>query len=354
MKTILFSLLALFFAFSSSAQVVEEYGGGKVSENPVMDKIDLKEIGRSIHVASVEEGKVVVRRFYRGKWEEFDQTPIKDIFKLKRLELFAYRATPYVFCQYDDKMTVIRAIDDKWEIVGEETFGEGSVDNTTFSVIGEKPFIVYEDKDYDIIRMFSLYDESWYDFDLMSNEGVKSFKIAANDRGDVFLAVLTDEGMMFKMIDQEVDQMEQWEELSKDYKVENVDRIDDFSFVGNKAYLTYHNEFGPVIITLEDMAKKWEIIEEATDEKVITLGKQHYNLNISEYYFFTSLSDKGMPQFLKNNKKGVWGDVTDLSTKKARAIASDDYRNIIYVAYVDDATQHLMVKKIEKGELESE
>lgn len=348
MKKILFSLMALALAFSGTAQVVEDYGGGKVSDNPVMDKIDLKEIGRSIHVASVEDGNVVVRRYYRNKWSEFDETPIKNVFKLKKLELFAYRATPYLFCQYDDKMTVIRSIDDEWEIVGEETFGEGSVENPVFSVIGEKPFIVYEDKEYEMIRMISLYDESWYDVDLLSNEGVKSYDIAANDRGDLYLAILTSEGMTFKEVDQEIDNVEEWEDLSKKYKIENVKRIDDFSFIENKAYVTYHNEFGPVIITLEDLAKKWEIVEES--EEHITFGPDDYHLNISEYYFFTALSSQGIPQYLKNNKKGVWGDVTDLSKKKARSVASDDYRNVIYVAYVDDATQHLIVKKIEKGE----
>jgi len=85
MKTILFSLLALSFAFSSSAQVVEEYGGGKVSENPVMDKIDLKEIGRSIHVASVEEGKVVVRRFYRGSGKSLIKLQLKTFLSLSAL-----------------------------------------------------------------------------------------------------------------------------------------------------------------------------------------------------------------------------------------------------------------------------
>jgi hypothetical protein len=348
MKKLLFSLMALALAFSGATQVVEDYGGGKVSDNPVMDKIDIKEIGRSIHVASVEAGNVVVRRYYREKWEEFDETPIKNIFKLKKLELFAYRATPYLFCYYDDHMTVIRAIDDKWEFVGEETFGEGSIDNPVFSVIGENPYIVYEDKEYEMIRMISLFDESWYDVDLISNVGIKSYQIAANDRGDLYLAFLNNEGIQFKEVDQEIENVDEWNDLSKMYKLEDAKRIDDFTFVENKAYLTYHNEFGPVIITLEDMAKKWEIVEEA--EEHITFGPSDYNLNVSEYYFFTALSSKGIPQYLKNNKKGVWGDVTDLSKKKARSIASDDYRNVIYVAYVDDATQLLMVKKIEKGE----
>ena len=72
MKKILLALCLGVFLTNVNAQVVAPYGGGVVSENAVMNKIDIKEIGRSIHVATVEEGRVVVRRFYRGVWEEFD------------------------------------------------------------------------------------------------------------------------------------------------------------------------------------------------------------------------------------------------------------------------------------------
>lgn len=347
MKKILFAFLLGFCVLGAQAQIVEQYGGGYVTDNAVMDKIDILEIGRSIHVASVEEGKVVVRRFYRGKWEEFDQTPISGIFKLQSLKLFAYKAVPYLMCQHDGKFSVIRAVADKWEYVGEETFGEGNITSPDFSVIGEKPFIVYEDKDFEVLRMISLLDDSWYDVDLMESAGIKDYHLAENERGDVYFSYLDGAGITIKKVDQMTEDIAAWQDLTKKIKLENIKRIDDFEFVGNKAYLTYHNEFGPVIMTLEDLAKKWEVMEEA--EETITLGAKSYNLNISEYYFFTSLSATGIPQFLKNNKKGVWGDVTDLSKKKARGIASCEYRNIIYVAYVDDASQKLMVKKIEKG-----
>lgn len=355
MKKILVALLACFCLLGAKSQIVEEFGGGFVSDNTVLDKIDVLEVGRSIHVASVEDGKVVVRRYYRNKWEIFDETPIKGIFKLKALKLFNYKAVPYVFCYYDGKMSVIRAIDDKWEFVGEETFGEGNITNPEFSVIGEAPYIIYEDKDYEMIRMFSLLDDSWYDFDVVGTEGVKSYKLADNARGDLFMAVMNAEGIIIKKVDQEVDQFDQWTDLTKRIKLEEAPRIDDFEFIENKAYITYSIGNNPVIMTLEDLEKKWEIVENAEDAEVpFDLGERYYNLNISEYYFYTSLSVQGIPQYLKNNKRGVWGAVTDLSTKKARFIASCEYRNIIYVAYVDDPTGKMMVKKIEKGELEDE
>ena len=103
-------------------------------------------------------------------------------------------------------------------------------------------------------------------------------------------------------------------------------------------------------MSLEDLSKKWETV--AKTEVSIVMGKTDYNLNISEYYFYTSLSAAGIPQYLKNNKKGVWGDVTDLTTKKATVVASCEYRNIIYVAYVESATSRIMIKTIEKGEEE--
>ena len=353
MKKILIAFLMSMSFVQLDAQIVEEYGGGFVTDNAVMDKIDIKEVGRSIHVASVEDGRVVVRRYYRNKWEEFDQTPIDGIFKLTALKLFAYKAVPYVFCYYDGKMSVIRAIDDKWEFVGEKTFGEGSMENTEFSVIGEAPYIIYEDKDYQMIRMVSLLDEtSWYDVDLISSIGVKSYKLAANYRGDLFMAVMNKEGIMFKEVDQLIENVSEWKDLTKRLKLENVSRIDDFEFIENKAYLTYTTATGPIIFSLEDLSKKWEAVE--TSEEVINIGTVDYNLNISEYFFFTALSKTGIPQYLKNNKKGVWGEVTDLSNKKAKTVASCQYKNIIYVAYVDSASSKLMVKKIEKGELDEE
>jgi len=352
MKKIITLLLFNALLLSGNAQVVEIYGDGKVSPNPVMGKIDLKQIGRLIHVASVEEGNVVVRRFYRGKWEQINETPITGIKKLHKIELFAYRATPYLFCHYDDNMTVIRAIDDQWEYVGEEQFGEGIIKNPQFSVIGENPFIVYEDADYDVLRMISLLDDSWYDVDLMSSEGVKSFHLGAKSRGDLFLALLQEDGLSLKKVEQTEDPAT-WEPLTKPYKLDEVSKIDDLDFVENTAYVTYSNEEGaPVIIKLEDLAKKWEELENSED--AIEFGRTDYNLNISEYYYFTSLSDAGIPQFLKNNKRGNWGDVTSLSTKKAKCIASDQYKNVIYVAYVDSASSKLVVKKIEKGLNEEE
>ncbi|NOQ71574.1 MAG: hypothetical protein GQ574_06215 [Crocinitomix sp.] len=353
MKKILFALILSFGFINANSQIVEEYGGGYVSDNTVLDKIDIEEVGRSIHVASVEEGKLRVRRFYRGKWEEFDQTPIEGIFKLKALEIFAYKAVPYVFCYYDDKMSVIRAIDDKWEYVGEKDFGVGSINNPEFSVIGEEAYVIYEDKDYEMIRMFSLLDETWYDVDVMPMEGVKSYKLAANFRGDLFMAVMDAEGIIIKEVDQLIASMDEWNDLTKKIKLEDIARIDDFEFVENKAYITYSTTTGPVIISLEDLSKKWETIEDAADAEVpFELGKADYNLNISEYHFFTSMSSTGIPQYVKNNKRGVWGAVTNLSDKKAKSLASCEYRNIIYAAYVDNATGKLMVKKIEKGELE--
>lgn len=352
MKKILLALLVAFCFFGAKAQIVAEYGGGSTSENAVMDKIDLREVGRSIHVATVEDGKVVVRRFYKSVWEEFDPTPISGIFKLEALKLFPYRAVPYVFCHYDGKMSVIRAIADKWEVVGEKTFGDGNVSNPEFSVIGETPYIVYEDKDYEMIRMISLLDNSWYDVDLMPSAGVQSYKLGANARGDLYLAVLDAEGIMFKEVDQKIEGIANWVELTKKLKLAGTSRIDDFKFIENKAYLTYSNAMGPVIITLEDLSKKWETVVEAKSK--IETGTACYNLNISEYYFFTFMGANGMPQYLKNDKLGAWSDVTNLSDKKAKAIASDQYRNIIYVAYVDNATSKLMVKSIEKGELEKE
>jgi hypothetical protein len=355
MKKILFALVLSFSFINANSQIVEEYGGGYVSDNTVLNKIDIEEVGRSIHVASVEEGKLRVRRFYRGVWEEFDQTPIEGIFKLKALDIFAYKAVPYVFCYYDDKMSVIRAIDDKWEFVGEEVFGTTSMHNPQFSVIGEEPYIIYEDKDYEMVRMFSLLDESWYDVDVLPIEGIKSYKLAANFRGDLYIAVMDAEGIMIKEVDQLIEDVNEWKDLTKKIKLEEVSRIDDFEFIENKAYITYTTATGPVIISLEDLEKKWETIEDASDAEVpFVLGKADYNLNISEYYFYTSLSSAGIPQYVKNNKKGVWGAVTNLSDKKVKALASCEYRNIIYTAYVDNATGKLMVKKIEKGELEGE
>ncbi len=354
MKKILFAFLLSFGFINANSQIVETYGtdNGYVTENSVLDKIDIEEVGRSIHVASVEEGKLHVRRFYRGKWEEFDQTPIDGIFKLKSLEIFAYKAVPYVFCYYDDKMSVIRAIDDKWEFVGEEDFGVGSIHNPEFSVIGEEPYVIYEDKDYEMIRMFSLLDGTWYDVDVMPMEGVKSYKLAANVRGDLYMAVMDASGIIVKEVDQLIEDVNEWKDLTKKIKLEDVARIDDFEFIENKAYITYTTTTGPVIISLEDLGKKWETIEDAADAEVpFELGKADYNLNISEYYFYTSLSSAGIPQYLKNNKRGVWGAVTNLSDKKAKSLASCEYRNIIYVAYVENGTSKLMVKKIEKGEL---
>lgn len=352
MKKILVALLVCFSFINAKSQLVVDYGGGSTSDNSVMDKIDIKEIGRSIHVATVEDGKVVVRRFYKGHWEEFDPTPISGIFKLEALKLFPYRAVPYLFCQYDGKISVIRSIGDKWEFVGSNTYLDGNISNPEFSVIGETPYIVYEDKEYEMIRMVSLLDDSWYDVDLMPSTGIKSYKLGANARGDLYLAVLDAEGITFKEVDQMVEKVADWNDLTKKMKLEGISRIDDFEFVENKAYLTYSNKMGPVIMTLEDLSKKWEEVE-AAKEKIET-GSANYNLNISEYYFFTFLGENGIPQFLKNNKRAVWGDVTNLSDKKAKAIASDEYRNIIYVAYVDNATSKLIVKSIEKGEEEKE
>ena len=353
MKKILFAFVLSFGFINANSQIVEEYGGGYVSDNSVLDKIDIEEVGRSIHTASVEEGKLRVRRFYRGKWEEFDQTPIEGIFKLKALDIFAYKAVPYVFCYYDNNFSVIRAIDDKWEFVGEETFGTESMHNPEFSVIGEEPYILYEDKDYEMIRMFSLLDGTWYDVDVLPSEGIKSYKLAANFRGDLYMAAMDAEGIITKEVDQLIEDVNEWKDLTKKIKLEDVARIDDFEFIENKAYITYSTATGPVIISLEDLAKKWETIEDAADAEVpFELGKKDYNLNISEYYFFTSLSNSGIPQYVKNNKRGVWGAVTNLSDKKAKSLASCEYRNIIYTAYVDNATSKLMVKKIEKGELE--
>lgn len=355
MKKILVALLACFCMLGAKSQIVEEFGGGYVSDNTVLDKIDILEVGRSIHVASVEGGKLVVRRFYRNKWEEFDETPIKGIFKLKALKIFAYKAVPYVFCYYDNKMSVIRSIDDQWEFVGEETFGDGNITNPEFSVIGEAPYVIYEDKDYEMIRMFSLLDESWYDVDVIPMEGVLSYKLAANVRGDLYMAVMDAEGIMIKEVDQLIENVDEWNDLTKKIKLEGTTRIDDFEFVENKAYLTYSIENNPQITVLEDLGKKWETVEKGEDaEAPFDLGERNYNLNISEYYFFTSLSVTGIPQYLKNNKRGVWGAVNNLSDKKARFIASCEYRNIIYVAYVDNATGKMMVKSIEKGEIEEE
>lgn len=351
MKKILLALILSFSFLGANAQIVANYGDGYVSDNSVLDKIDIEEVGRSIHVASVEEGKLRVRRYYREKWEEFDETPIDGIFKLHAIEIFAYKAVPYVFCYYDERMSVIRAINDKWEFVGEKDFGAGSIHNPEFSVIGEEPYVIYEDKDYEVLRMFSLLDNSWYDVDLMPSETVKSYKLAANFRGDLFMAVMDSEGIMIKKVDQMEADINSWSNLTKKIKLDGVSRIDDFEFVENTAYMTYSTATGPVIISLADMEKKWETVEDAADaEAPVSLSATDYNLNISEYYFFTALSDAGIPQYLKNNKSGVWGAVTDVSTKKAKSVASCEYRNIIYVAYVDKGTSKLMVKKIEKGE----
>ena len=355
MKKILFALTLSFSFLNANAQIVEEYGGGYVSDNAVLDKIDIEEVGRSIHVASVEDGKLRVRRYYREKWQEFDETPIDGIFKLKTLDIFAYKAVPYVFCHYDDKMSVIRAIDDKWEFVGEEEFGTTSIKNPVFSVIGEEGYVLYEDEDYEMIRMFSLLDNSWYDVDVVPSEGIKSYKLASNFRGDFYAAIMDAEGIMIREVDQLIEDVNMWKPLTKKIKIEDVERIDDFEFVENKAYLTYSTATGPVITSLEDQEKKWETIEDAADaEAPFVLGKANYNLNISEYYFFTALSDSEMPQYVKNNKRGVWGAVTNISSKRVKSMASCEYRNIIYVGYVDKATSKLMVKKIEKGELESD
>ena len=350
MKKILFVLTASLFLVSAQAQIVAEFEGGYLSENTVANKIDIKEVGRSIHVATVEDGRVVVRRFYRGVWSEFDETPIRGINKLEALKLFAYKAVPYVFCQYDGKMSVIRAIADKWEFVGEEKFGDASVMNPEFDVIGEEPYIVYTDEDYDMLRMVSLLDNSWYDVDLLPSKGIKSYKLASNVMGDLYIAVLDGEGIMFREVEQLIENVSEWPELTKKVKLIGTERIDDFEFIENKAYLTYSTNLGPVIMSLEDLSKKWETV--AKTEVSIVMGKTDYNLNISEYYFYTSLSAAGIPQYLKNNKKGVWGDVTDLTTKKATVVASCEYRNIIYVAYVESATSRIMIKTIEKGEEE--
>ncbi len=352
MKKILFVLTASLFLVSAQAQIVAEFEGGYISENTVANKIDIKEVGRSIHVATVEDGRVVVRRFYKGIWSEFDETPIRGVNKLEALKLFAYKAVPYVFCQYDGKMSVIRAIGDKWEFVGEEKFGDASVLNPEFDVIGEEPYIIYNDKDYDMLRMVSLLDNSWYDVDLMPSKGIKSYKLASNLRGDLYMAVLDGEGIMFKEVEQLIENVSEWPELTKKVKLIGTERIDDFEFIENKAYYTYSTNLGPVIMSLEDLAKKWETVTKA--EVSIVMGKTDYHLNISEYYFYTSLSAAGIPQYLKNNKKGVWGNVTDLSTQKATVVASCEYRNIIYVAYVESATSRIMIKTIEKGEEEEE
>lgn len=349
MKKILLALALCFSYLNANSQLVEQYGGGYVSDNAVLNKIDILEIGRSIHVASIEDGKLVVRRFYRGVWEEFDPTPLTGIDKVEKIQLFAYKAVPYVFCFYDGKFSVLRAIADKWEFVGKETFSDGAMLEPDFSVIGEVPYIIYKDKDYNMLRMVSLMDGKWYDVDLMSSKGLKSCRLAANLRGDLYISILDAEGAIFKKVDQLVDDVANWPELTKKVKIEGAARIDDFEFIENKAYFTYSTNIGPVIMTLEDMSKKWEVVEKA--EVTIVFGKDSYNLNISEYYFFTSLSANGIPQFLKNNKQGAWGKVTDLSTKKATAIASCQYKNVIYVAYVDAPTSKLMVKKIEKGEI---
>jgi hypothetical protein len=165
--------------------------------------------------------------------------------------------------------------------------------------------------------------------------------------------LLNDAGLNFKKVDQMVASMNDWELLTKPFKIDGLTKMDDFEFIENKAYLTYSTTTGPVIMSLEDLSKKWETAEKAEDPAVI-LGKADYNLNISEYYFITSLSASGMPQYVKNNKTGVWGLVKDLSEKKARGIASTEYKNVIYVAYVDDETSKVFVKSIEKGEEEKE
>lgn len=352
MKKITIAFILSICFIHANAQIVEEYGGGYISENTSLNKIDIKEIGRSIHVANVEDGRVVVRRFYKNVWQEFDPTPITGIDKIEDLKLFAYKATPYVFCYHDGKMSVIRSINDKWEFVGEEKFGEGSIVNPEFSVIGEEPYIIYEDKDYEMLRMISLLDNSWYAVDLLPTKGMKSYKLAANLRGDLYMAVLDSEGVMFKEVEQLIENVAEWPELTKKVKLEGIARIDDFEFIENKAYFTYSNAMGPIIMSLEDLSKKWETITKL--DETIVIGKTDYNLNVSEYFFFTSLSAAGIPQYLKNNKSGVWGLVTDISTKKANVMASCEYKNIIYVAYVDAATSRVMVKKIEKGEEEEE
>ncbi len=352
MKKIIIAFTLSLCFISSYAQIIEEYGGGYISENTCLNKIDIKEIGRSIHVASIEEGRVIVRRFYKNEWQEFDQTPLTGINKVESLKLFAYNATPYLFCFADGKMSVIRSIGDKWEFVGEEKFGEGSIVNPEFSVIGEEPYILYEDKDYEMLRLISLLDNSWYDVDLLPFKGVKSYKLAANVRGDLYMAVLDNEGVMFKEVEHLIENVTEWPELTKKVKLEGIERIDDFEFIENKAYFTYSSAMGPVIMSLEDLSKKWETITKL--DEAIVLGKIDYNLNVSEYFFFTSLSTAGIPQYLKNNKSGVWGLVTDIATKKATVMASCEYRNIIYVAYVESSTSRVMVKKIEKGEEESE
>jgi hypothetical protein len=335
-------------SFNIHAQVVEIYGEGNVSEKPAYGQVDIEEVGRLITVASIEESNLVVRHYYRGKWSQIGTTILTGLNKVEKIDLFNYKNVPYVFCFYDGKMSVIRSINDQWEIVGEKTFGEGNINNPQFSVIGAKPFIVYEDEDYEMIRMISLLDDSWYDVDLISTENISSYKLAANLRGDLFLALIKEGSLEVKKVIQ-TSAITEWENLTKPHELEGITALDQFQFVDNNAFVNYRTPQGmPVIISLLDGEKKWETKEELTTSK--DFGNKDMNLNISEYYFFTATNPKtGIPQFLKNNKKGNWGKVTNLSDKKAKCVASCDYNNIIYVAYVDFGSSNLIVKKIEKG-----
>jgi hypothetical protein len=353
MKRIFFLTAITFMASLSYGQLVTNHGGEFISENANSPVVDIQEIGRLITVASVEDGTLVVRRFYRGKWEQIGETGLTGIKKAVKVDLFNYKNTPYVFCFYDGKMSVVRSIADNWEYVGEETFGEGDINNPEFSVIGEKPYILYEDKDYEMIRMISLLDDSWYDVDLIENTIALDYKLGASMRGDLFFAYADGSALRFKKVDQETE-ITEWPSLTKAVKIENINEIFDFEFVENKAYITYPNALGsPVIMTLNDGEDKWETVEEL--EAKVNFGGEDINLVISEYFYFTATnSTSKMPQFLKNNKKGNWGDVTNLSLKKGTCVASTEYLRIIYVAYVEFGTGKLVVKKIEKGEEEDE
>lgn len=348
MRRILFIGLLAGLTLNLNAQVVAIYGEGDVSESAVYGKVDIEEVGRLITVASVEEGTLIVRHFYRGKWSQIGETPLTGMKKVEQIDLFNYKNVPYVFCHYDGKMSVIRSINDVWEVVGEKTFGDGKIKDPQFSVIGAKPFIVYEDDDYDMIRMVSLLDESWYDVDLISTQNVTSYKIASNLRGDLYLALIKGGSLEVKKVIQTTS-FDEWESLTKPYTLAGITQLDQFQFVQNDAFINYRSPQGlPTIISLTDGTKKWE-----TREQLLTsndFGNFDIHLNSSEYYFFTATHPKtGVPQYLKNNKKGNWGKVTNIADKKVKCLASCHYNNIIYVAYVDFGTSKLIVKKIEKG-----
>ena len=349
MKKLFIALVILIIGNTGFSQLVSTHGADFISENANSPVVDIEQIGRLITVASIEDGTIVVRRFYRGKWEQIGESTISGIKKAVKLDLYNHKNTPYVFCYYDNKMSVIRSMADVWETVGEVSFGSGNITDPEFAIIGEKPYIVYEDADYEMLRMISLLDNSWYDVDLISTEEASDYKIAANIRGDLFMAYTDGSAINFKKVNQTTE-ISEWPSLTKPLKIENINEIFDFEFIDNKAYLTYPNEMGsPVIISLEDAASKWETLEEL--ETKSTFGGKDINLVISEYFFFTANSKTiQVAQFLKNNKKGNWGNVTNLSARKTTCVASTEYNRVIYVALIEVGTNKLIVKKIEKGE----